>query len=156
MDKAIRFAYHPAWRLVTIAALLAAVFLLAACGGKGGSASAPRSITPSQSAAIATARADARDYVGACVPKDAAHQILLGKSLLGKDGRQKFAACLAIPKASRPAFEAASLAAAEHVKWSDKGQRRQFFAVTLPALAEKYHAPAAAASPAATASPSAS
>lgn len=120
-----------------IAAVLAVI--LAACGGGGSSASSSRTISPSESAAIATAKAAAQDYLAKCIPTDAAHQILLGKSLLTKDGRSKFAACLAIPPENRSAFEAAALAAAEKVKWTDKDQRRMFFTVTLPGLAAKYH-----------------
>lgn len=128
-----------------LAAALAAV-LLSACGG-GGSASSSRTISPSESAALATAKADAKNYLATCIPADAVHQIALGRRLLTKAGRQGFAACLAIPPANRGAFEAAALAAAEKVHWSDKAQRHAFFSVTAPALAEKYHtAPAPGAS----------
>ena len=123
-----------------IASTVVLAALLAACGSGGSGASSSHTISPSESAAIATAKAAAQDYLSKCVPSDAAHQILLGKSLLTKDGRTKFATCLAIPPASRPAFEAAVLAAAEKVKWTNKAQRHAFITVTLPGLAAKYHA----------------
>jgi hypothetical protein len=125
-------------RVFMAAAAVVMAVLIAACGG-GGNSSSSRTISPSESAAVATAKADAQNYMAKCVPADAPHQILLGKSLLTKDGRQKFAACLAIPPASRPAFEAALLAAAEKVKWSNKDQRHTFISATVPELAAKYH-----------------
>lgn len=128
--------------------------LLAACGG-GGDASSSRTISPSESAAIATAKAAAQDYVGRCIPLHGSGlaQLNFGRSLLTSTGRQNFATCLAIPKANRKAFEGDLLTAAEHVKWTDKGQRHTAFFVTLPALAKKYHdtpAPGAPATPSGT------
>lgn len=153
MDKALRIPLRRRWLAASVIALA-----LAGCGS--GAAHSSRTISPSESAALATARAAAGDYVSTCIPKDAAHQVLLGKSLLGKDGRQKFAACLAIPKGNRPAFEAALLTAVEKVKWSDKAQRHDFFAVTLPGIADRYHVSPQASIPGfpatVTASPSAS
>lgn len=139
-------------RVLTASLAVTAAAVLAACGGASHSS---RSISPSESAAVATARADAQAYVGTCVPKDAGHQILLGRSLLTKDGRQKLAVCLAIPKENRPKFEAAVLAAAEHVKWTDKAQRHAALFVTLPALAGQYHVSPVASIPGVTVTPTA-
>jgi hypothetical protein len=122
------------------AAVLAA---LTACGGGGGgTSSSSHTLSPSQSAAIATVRAQAQDYLAKCLPAPGASgiaQLNFGRSLLTSDGRQKFTACLAIPPANRKAFEGELLTAAEHVKWTDKAQRHTALFVTLPALVQKYH-----------------
>lgn len=146
--------------VATAAGATLAIALLAACGSSGGGASSSRTISPSESAAIATAKAQAQGYLAKCIPAPGSSgvtQLNFGRKLLTKDGRAAFTACLAIPQANRKAFEGDLLIAAEHVKWTDPAQRHTAIFVTLPALAQKYHGTAPDASiPGVTVTPSAS
>lgn len=135
--------------IITGAAAVALAITLAGCYSNGPAKSLPASFSPS--ATVSAVKSAVEGYAASCIPSDGAGQVRLGKSLLGKDGRKAFAACLAIPPANRTPFEGALATAAEHVKWTDKDQRHAFFLTTLPALASKYHGtPAASPSPAVT------
>lgn len=92
------------------------------------------------SATASAEKQKAEQYVATCVPQNnTLAQIQLAKQL-GTDpaSRTKLAQCLGIPQDQRQNFEADALSAAEHIKWSDKDQRSQYFEVTLPNLALKY------------------
>lgn len=118
----------------TLASVVAAAAFTAALAGcHSGSSS-----HPAASLAVRSGEAQARTYLSKCIPSSGVGQVNLGRKLLTKDGRKAFGECLAIPKDQRSAFEGALLAAAEHVKWSDKTQRTTFFTVTAPGLAEHY------------------
>lgn len=131
---------NSALRAVTVGiAGVAAVAALAGCGGHSGSSAK----VDATSSAVQAGEKDANTYLKSCIPSSGIGQVELGRKLLTKGGRKSFSECLAIPKANRTAFEGALLTAAEKVKWSDSAQRDAFFTGTLPALAEKYRAPAA-------------
>lgn len=81
----------------------------------------------------------AESYVSKCVPSSSLGQIQLAEKL-GTDPAQRtqLSQCLGVPKDQRQNFEAAVLGDAEHVQWSNKAARTQFYSVTLPNTAEHY------------------
>lgn len=106
----------------------------------GGVTACGKKAAPIDPASASAAKQEASQYISKCVPvNDSLAQIKLAKSLTDANSRDKLAQCLGIPQDQRQNFEADALSSAEHVSWSDKGQRTQYFEVTLPNLAEKYH-----------------
>lgn len=98
---------------IAVALSALAVVALAACGGH-------QSHSVHVLATSSAVRADAQTGIailakdGVPVHGSAAQQIAFGRTLMTKSGRKALAVKLAIPKANRPAFEAAVLNAAEH------------------------------------------
>ncbi len=113
-------------KIITAVALVACAAL--------GACSSSHSTTASQK----TADAQAKAYVAKCVPSTSLGQIQLAESLSNQASRLKLEQCLGIPQSQRQAFEAAALGDAEHVQFSNKAARTQFFTVTLPDLAQQY------------------
>jgi hypothetical protein len=117
--------------IVLAAAVLAATMALAGCRGGTSGHAASRVSAAATSTPVKNGETIARMLLKPCLPANLV-------TLLGKEGRARFAGCLEIPKANRSAFETAVSQSAETAHLATRAGRDTFAQVTLPQLIAEY------------------
>jgi hypothetical protein len=134
--------------------------MLAACAHNHAAVANPSVSAAVSSLATSTAGQDARVFVKKCVPTSAVTQVKLGHRLLTDTRKHPngswtaLLACAGVTPANEPAIKDQALTAAEHVKWTSKPARVQYFEVTLPTIVTSYaNIPGVSSSPTAPVTP---
>lgn len=125
-------------RSLLLALAVTLVAVLAACGGKNGSADSAKASALATGSAAAAAKANLAVISAKCGTTTAAGQLAAVKELGSKAGRQALWAKCGVPQAKRPEVETQALDAAEkaHLVSGGHTARVTYFEVTLPKIIE--------------------